>query len=265
MKICDTHVHIGYYHRKGHKGHKRQCGRCYYSPRKICSILKGCGVDEFIYSSARMQDYMVDYEPVNAEMFELQKLFGTGAHPFLLVADCGNRRPGSVSELMYGFYEGVELDDSYSHRWIKENRDALEEVLSAAEKFGKPVMIHVGYGEDAISANYTSIIEAHQQLRFAMVGWPSVDEAEKWLAASRNVFVDFQYMFPDDICRLVDDGWRERLLWGSDLPSYPARCGLSPTRTMRDYVRTYKDFCDDQKVDLASNFRCYLKGGVANG
>ncbi len=143
--ICDAHIHVGYYNRKGREE------PFYYSPRRICTVLKKCGVDEFIYSSTSMQTKGIDFDGVHREMREVQKIFGKGAHPFLWVTREYLSAHPKLPELGYGFYEGVKLHGLDGSRWATENEEALEEVLSAAEKYDKPVMIHTGHEEDGSS------------------------------------------------------------------------------------------------------------------
>ena len=79
------------------------------------------------------------------------------------------------------------------------------------------------------------------------------------MGASDNVFADLSYIDPDDIPRFLADGWADRLLWGSDFPTYAAISGKSLTKTMREDVKNYKWLAE--RIDFAANFRRYLKGG----
>ena len=71
--ICDVYIHVGCYNRYG------QDGPFYYSPRRVCSVLKKCGVDEFIYSSTSMQTFGVVHDDVRKEALEVRRLFGSGS------------------------------------------------------------------------------------------------------------------------------------------------------------------------------------------
>ena len=248
--ICDAHIHVGYYNRKGH------AEPFYYSPRRICTVLKKCGVDEFIYSSTSMQTHGIDYGDVNREMFVVQKLFGKGAHPFLWVTKRYHFAVGT-SDLRCGFYEGVKLHGLDGSQWITENADALEDVLSAAEKYDKPVMIHMGREENARPSNYLPFILRHPNLRFNLAHCRPAEEIEECMGASDNVFADISYMDPDDIPRFLNNGWADRLLWGSDFPTYSAISGRSLTRTMREDVENCNYL--SEWINFAANFRKYLK------
>ncbi len=250
--ICDAHIHVGYYNRKGHEE------PFYYSPRRICTVLKKCGVDEFIYSSTSMQTFGIDFGDVNREMFEVQKIFGKGAHPFLWVTKRYHFANPSLSDLQYGFYEGVKLHGLDGSQWITENAGALDEVLSVAEKYNKLVMIHTGREEDARPSNYLPFILKHPNLRFILAHGRPAEEVEECMGASINVFADMAYMDPDVIQRYLADGLADRLLWGSDFPTYAAISGRSLTNTMREDIRNYNRLAE--RIDFAANFRRYLTG-----
>ena len=74
--ICDAHIHIGYYPRKGY-------GRpFYYSPRRIVGILDRCGVGEFIVSSTCAQMEEISIADIVRETREMKRLAGNRAHVF---------------------------------------------------------------------------------------------------------------------------------------------------------------------------------------
>jgi len=197
--IFDAHVHIGYYPRKGYDRPS------YYSPRRICTVLKKCGVDEFIYSSTSMQTHGIDFGDVNREMLEVRRIFGTGAHPFLWVTKRYHFANPKISDIQYGFYEGVKLHGLDGSQWITENAGALENVLSIAENCNKPVMIHTGREEDARPSNYIPFILNHPNLRFNLAHGRPAEEVEECMGASDSVFADISYMDPDEKPLLYKD------------------------------------------------------------
>ena len=251
--ICDAHIHVGYYQRKG-------CGKpFYYSPRRICTILKKCGVDEFIYSSTSMQTHWIDYCGVNAEMKEVRRLFGKGAHPFLWVTRRYLDSLPRVVDLGGGFYEGIKLHGMDGSHWVTKEQGSLEQILMDAERSGMPVMIHTGMGDDARPANYIPFILRHPRIRFNLAHGRPLCEAEQCMDAAANVFVDVSCMRMADVCALIDDGRSNRLLWGTDFPSLMALRGDSLTCAMRKAIVFY-DQLSKEGINFADNFRRYLNG-----
>lgn len=251
--ICDAHIHVGYYSRKGH------IEPFYYSPRRICTILKKCAVDEFIYSSTSMQTHGIDYCGVDAEMREVQRLFGKGAHPFLWVTRRYLDSLTRVADIDFKFYEGIKLHGMDGSHWATEEKDALEQVLVVADRFGMPVMIHTGTEEDSRPLNYLRFALLHPSVRFNFAHGRPLCEAEKCLEASANVFVDVSCMSADDVHKLIRDGWSNRLLWGTDFPALPASSGESLTRYMRKEISVCNRLANGG-IEFAANFRKYLKG-----
>lgn len=248
--ICDAHIHVGYYSRIGH------AEPFYYSPRRMCTVLKKCGVDEFIYSSTSMQTYGIDYEGVNREMWEVQRIFGKKAHPFLWVTKRYYSASSGVPDLGFGFYEGIKLHGLDGSRWITENGEALENVLAIAERRGKPVMIHTGPGQDEMPTGYLPHILRHPTVHFNLAHGRPLEETEECMSSAANVFADVSCMDPEEILKFADDGWSDRLLWGTDLPALVSYSGESLTKTMREYLKFYNWLAE--RIDFAANFSRYL-------
>ena len=205
-----------------------------------------------------MQTYGIDYAGVNAEMKEVRRLFGKGAHPFLWVTRRYLDSLPRVASLVCGFYEGIKLHGMDGSRWITENDLQLEEVLMFAERHDKPVMIHTGCNEDARPINYLPFILKHPRLRFDLAHGRPLDETEVCMDATSNVFVDVSCMDIDTVLKLVESGWADRLLWGTDFPVLAAVRGESLTNTMRSSVQVCECLSKEYSIDFAGNFRRYL-------
>ena len=250
--ICDAHIHVGYYNRYG------QDGPFYYSPRRVCSVLKKCGVGEFIYSSTSMQTVGVKFDDVHKEMLEVRRLFGNGAHPFLWVSR-GYRRVDPAASLSHlGFYEGIKLH-GLEMSWIVDD-DKLESILATAEKYNKPVMVHTGHYLNTRPLKYLPYVLKHRGVRFNFAHGYPLDEVMQCLDVAQNVFVDVSCMSEIDAERLVNSAFTDRVLWGTDFPTLAARSGESLTANMRRSIATYNRFTD--RIDFAGNFHRYLKGDL---
>ena len=248
--ICDAHIHVGYYNRLG------QDGPFYYSPRRVCSVLKKCGVGEFIYSSTSMQTIGVDYEGVHREMLEVQRLFGHGAHPFLWVSRRYRRTDPSASLVRFGFYEGIKLH-GLEMSWIVDS-DKLEAVLETADRFNRPVMVHTGHGFNVCPLKYLPYVKKFPNTRFNFAHGCPLRETMQCLGEAPNLFVDISCMAEADIDLLANSVFTDRILWGTDFPTLAARSGESLTANMRRSVVAYRRLAD--RVDFEGNFHRFLKG-----
>ena len=248
--ICDAHIHVGYYNRYG------QAERYYYSPRRICTVLKKCGVDEFIYSSTSMQTIGVEYDGVHKEMLEVQRLFGCGAHPFLWVTRGYQRVDSAASMLRVGFYEGIKLH-GLEMTWIVDG-DKLERILDVAEECGRPVMLHTGHDINTAPRLWLPHVLRHPGIRFNFAHGNPLMETVRCLSAAHNIFVDVSCMSEADVEWLTNSVFTDRILWGTDFPALAARSGESLTANMKRSLASYRRFSG--KVDFAGNFHRYLKG-----
>ena len=251
--ICDAHIHVGYYNRHG------QDEPFYYSPRRICSVLKKCGVGEFIYSSTSMQTIGVDYEGVHREMLEVQRLFGRRAHPFLWMSRGYLKRDPTASMSLFGFYEGIKLH-GLEMSWIVDS-DKLEAVLETADRFHKPVMVHTGHGFNTKPHQYLPFIKSHPNVRFNLAHGCPLREALECLYNAPNVYVDISCMSEADVEHLITCTIGERILWGTDFPTLAARSGESLTANMRRSILAYKLY--SEYFDFEGNFHRYLRGECA--
>ena len=245
--ICDAHIIIGDLYRNDGKVVS-------YSPRRICSILRKFGVDEFIYSSASMVWRNKSVDTIHKETAEMQKLFGRGAHPFLWVTKRYLRDDPSLSILRFGFYEGVYL--GVEGIW-KLSDEKLERVFSIAEELKKPVTICTSY-DSGMATWFFEPIKRHPNVRFNLAHGCTFQQTLKCLHAFENVFVDISGMADEDVHYLATSEYASRTLWGTNFPVAAVRYGESLTANMRRNILVHNAL--SKHVDFTSNFRRYLVG-----
>lgn len=247
--ICDAHINIGFHCRKDGKWFS-------YSPRRICSILRKFGVDEFIYSSMSMARGNKSIEEVHKEVVEVRKLLGDGAHPFLWVTNSYLRSDPSVSILRYGFYEGLNLEaDVY---WNAQE-EKFERVLSVADELNKPVMVYTDYSRSP--SRFLPAIKRHPNVRLNLAHGHPLRDTLDCLRESENVFVDISGMSDAQVDYLTTRCAREygnRILWGTNFPAAAVRHGESLAANMRRNIELCKEL--SEHVDFVGNFRRYLRG-----
>lgn len=224
--ICDAHVHVGYFNRRGYDA------PFYYSPRRICSVLKRCGVWEFIFSSTSMQTVGVRFSDVHREAREVCRLFGRGAHPFLWITIDYLKYDPNLSVLHEGFYEGVKLHGQETP-WLTVYEKELESILTTAEEQEMPVMLHTGLGNEARSLGYLPHILRHASVKFNLAHGKPTDDVVRCLQTADQTFVDVSCMGEEGIDRVIRAGYADRLLWGTDFPVLSARSGEPLTQGMR--------------------------------
>ena len=220
VSTCDAHIHVGYFDRRGLDA------PFYYSPRRICTVMKKCGVGEFIYSSTSMQAHGVVFEDVHREMREVKKLFGIGAHPFLWITREYLKTDPNLSALDHGFYEGIKLHGLETD-WLNAFPDKLEQVLAIADRKRLPVMVHTCAIESSRPLKWLKYAQGHEKINFNFAHGSPVEEAATCLRKTKNVYVDTSCMTAKDVTALLATGCGDRVLWGTDFPALPARAGDS--------------------------------------
>ena len=245
--ICDAHVHVGYFPRKGRKE------PFYYSPRRILGILSRTGVDEFIFSSTNaVWDFTG--EAMHREAREMIRLAGKRAHVFFWVTDEYLKRDPDLSELPR-FYEGFKLHGGETP-WLKHPR-LLSRVLAIARERKFPVQIHTGEKDDKNAnpiSGYLPYCRKFQGVKFDLAHGKPAEEVPAAVNENDNVYVDCAYCPAVIVKQWLDAGAREdRILFGSDLPVQQRLFDLSLT----DYLRkTIRDF-SSSKI-MHDNFKDYL-------
>lgn len=251
VSLCDAHVHVGYFDRKGFDA------PFYYSPRRICTVMKKCGVEEFVYSSTSMQVRGIVFEDVHREMREVKKLFGAGAHPFLWVTGAYLKEDPTLSALDLNFYEGVKLHGLETD-WLNSYPEELESVLSKAEALRLPVMVHTCGLEGSRPFNWLPCAQHHGSINFNFAHGSPIGEVGICLRETNNVFVDTACMLDKDLSALCETEARDRVLWGTDFPTFSARGGDSCL------TAAYRRSCDGisaaQRECFARAFRLYMQG-----
>ncbi len=135
-------------------------------------------------------------------------------------------------------YEGIEASDS-----------AMEPLYQLAEQYDVPVGIHMGPGPPGISydTKYRSRFSSpllleealirHPKLRVYVMhaGWPMLDDMVAMLYAYPNLYVDIAVIdwyipkaeFYSYLKRLVDAGFSNRIMFGSDQMQWPQSIGAA--------------------------------------
>lgn len=246
--ICDAHVHVGYYPRKGREE------PFYYSPRRVWGILNRAGVDECIFSSTNaVWDFSGSV--MHREAREMLRLAGGRAHAFFWVTDEYLKRDPDLSKLP-PFYEGFKLHGGETP-WLR--RPALlDRVLAIARERNFRVQIHTGEEDDktgnAISS-YLPYCRKFPKIKFDLAHGKPGSEVPRAVNENDNVYVDCAYCSADIVRQWLDAGAREdRILFGSDIPVQQRLFDLSLTEYLRKIIRGFSS----PRI-LAQNFKDFLK------
>lgn len=249
--LCDAHVHVGYYSRKGREE------PFYYSPRRVVGVLNRCGVDEFIVSSTCAQVEGIGIADIVREAREVKRLAGRRAHVFFWLSGRLYDEDTEMRWLDSGLFEGFKFHEGETP-WMQRRQKELRRILSIADERRLPVMFHSGPVAGCHPAELAKLAREFSSIRFNFAHCRPMDEMAKVIADYPNVWTDTAYMAFDEFPRLCDYDWHGRLMFGTDLPVWQAHEDCSLTRRYREYVRAFRSTGLEGSADAA--FRKFVSG-----
>lgn len=230
--LCDSHVHMGYYSRKG-------CREpFYYSPRRVFGVLNRCGVDEFVVSSTCAQVEGIGIGAVVREAQEMKRLARRRAHVFFWLSGRLYDEDPEMRWLRLGLFNGIKLHEGETS-WVQKRREDLQKILAVAETYGLLVMFHAGTSAFCHPLELAKIAQKHPSIHFNFSHCRPMAEMAKVIADCPNVWTDTAYMLHEEFAKLLDYDWHGRLLFGTDLPVWQAYNPKSLTSQYREYVRAF--------------------------
>ena len=230
--LCDAHVHMGYYSRKGWRE------PFYYSPRRVFGVLNRCGVDEFIVSSTCAQVECIRIDAVVRESREMKRLAGRRAHIFFWLSGHLYDEDPKMGWLELGLFEGIKLHEGETP-WVQGRQRDLRKILAVAEARDLPVMFHAGPSDWCCPLALAKIAQKHPSIHFNFAHCRPMDEMAKVMADCPNVWTDTAYMAFDEFPKLSDYDWHGRLMFGTDLPVWQAYNSHGLTNQYRAYVQVF--------------------------
>ncbi len=247
--ICDAHVHVGYFNRLFHEQ------PFYYSPKRVSSILKRCGVDEFIFSSSSAHFGITDIESIHNEARETKKEFGAGAHAFCWLSGHMFETDKTLGFLDYGLYEGVKLHHLETP-WNVHPKE-LNYILSILEERDIPVKFHIGEDKGCYPGDYLPFVKKHNKLRVIFAHCRPGLETIDAMKECPNLFTDTAFMPPERIELLEKNGVADRVMFGTDLPVMQAYYDVQLTAYYRKVLKSFQTVANENI--MAKNFKKFLK------
>lgn len=226
MKICDAHIHVGYFPRIDKKE------IFYYSPARISYYLRKANIEEFIFSSTNAT-WDTTGNAMHKEALEVKRIFKNKAHAFFWLNEEYFRTDLNLEKLP-NFYEGLKLHGGQT-RWI-EKKDLLNRVFSIASDRNFKIQIHTSNDEINRIKNYIPFCEKYPKVRIDLAHGKKLEDAKIALKECNNVFIDTSFMKKDDIKQLYDIN-SSRIMFGSDIPAFKYFWNVSITKYLRNKIQ----------------------------
>lgn len=202
--MTDTHVHVGWFVNR------------YYSPYYVSKKLRKLGIESVAISST--STCAEEYNLIIEEFTWLEKEWGNNLVPILWL----------TPQMIIG--EGLEslLRSSIKWKVIKMHWDAhpefyfspylVQNIMNDKRLHGLPVLIHTGHNKTCRASVFKDIINHYTDRLFILAHCRPLQETSTILKNSPNAFADTAFMSEIDIIKLLDNGFANKILWGTDFP-----------------------------------------------
>lgn len=202
--IIDNHAHVGWF-RDG-----------YHHPAGIWNDEREAGVDEICVSSTSTCAEL--YELVIDEMLELKSLACDKVHPILWLTPkmlTGNHLTQMLSASF--LWDGVKIHPRAHPEWADEKALTAKAVELAAS-LGVPMLIHTDEDRSANAETFEFLYKAYPSQLFILAHGKPIEQILRLLPKYKNIVVDTAFMDIKQIQRIANNGYADRLIFGTDAP-----------------------------------------------
>ncbi len=202
--MTDNHVHMGWY------------TDGYHSPSEVWKAVREAGICEIAVSST--STCAERYKLVEREMLDMIRLGGSHIHPVLWLTPKMMRSWGIRYLLRSKIrWQGVKLH-WFAHREWCCNRKLLSQAVELARKLKVPLLLHTGEDDICSASIFEPLCLANHDLTIVLAHGRPLEPTKQVLSHCSNVYVDTAFMPVGDVVSLVNDGFNDRILFGSDAP-----------------------------------------------
>ena len=202
--MTDNHLHVGWY------------TDGYHTPFEVWRAEQDAGIEDIVVSSTSTCAEL--YTLVVQEIKELIRLGGSRIHPILWITPRMMKTWG-ISYMIHSRikWEGIKLHWQANREWYY-NRKILHNALEVARWLEVPVLLHTGNFKECYGSVFLELCKNYNELNFVLAHGRPIDETTEVLAQCPNVRVDTAFMPAEDVKLLCDNGFAERVLFGTDAP-----------------------------------------------
>lgn len=205
--MIDNHVHIGWYIDG------------YHSPKEVWQAELEAGINEIVVSSTSTCAEL--YKLVVKEMRELIHLGGKHVHPILWLTPrmFHSNCQWALSYLLHSKirWQGIKLHWQAHREWFY-NRKILHNALEVARWMNVPVLLHTGNYPECHAGVFQEVISNYNDVNFVLAHGRPLEETVEVLSNCTNSYVDTSFMPIEDVVSLIDRGFSDRVMFGTDAP-----------------------------------------------
>lgn len=202
--VFDHHQHVGWY------------TDGYHSPKEIWENAVRSGVSDIAVSSTSV--CAEKYKLVVKEMKTLKRLGGAHVHPFLWLSPRMMRTYGLRLMLRSCItWEGVKMHWQAHKEWFY-NRSLQRKAIDVARELDVPVLLHTGNFKECEAGVFLHLCQENSDVPFILAHGRPLEQTMNVMRLCPNTFADTAFMPVEDMAKLVDNGFENRILFGTDTP-----------------------------------------------
>ncbi len=205
MQLIDSHVHVGQY-----------CDM-YTSPQDLLQLLDAVGVGQFAVSSTSICEG--NYEKVLNELQELSAIACERMFSVLWIIPAMLKDGGLECFLSSSIqWRCLKIHPQLNPFYWQQNGADLEEVINLAKKLDVPILIHTGEREGCEPLLFKEAIAANQSVKFILAHARPLEQTITLMKTYPNVWADTAFVATENVVKLCNEGFADRVLWGTDYP-----------------------------------------------
>lgn len=247
--IIDNHVHTGWF-----KG-------TYFSAEYVWKEISSSCIDHVAVSS--LSGSIKGFHKLAIrEIKELQRLSKNHVSPLLWVIPSMFKPKGEyeLRELLHSGIEwkGIKIHYYMHPEWNRKKHLAVK-AFELVRKMQLPVLAHTGGSEDCDAWLFEDIAKQFPDVTIVLAHGRPIGQAIHVLKECPNTLVDTAFMPKDDQKLLIENGFAERMLFGTDVPInkyyYP---NMSTKDFVQNHLEELRSVTTQEQYDSIVN-RCAFK------
>jgi len=187
----------------------------YYTPPRVLRTLKCVGITHFAYSST---SNVVTDDPafMREERNAMHELSEGKAVPLLWVTHSMLRKSRDLALYFDNRIRGLKVH-GVSETW-KPNSKSLARVFDIANERNLAIMLHTGEKDECIASIYEPIVKKYPKVKVILAHGRPLNQTIEVLQHCPNAFVDTAFMPHRHLQILIQNGFANRILFGTDTP-----------------------------------------------
>lgn len=204
-KICDCHVHYGQFREKYHSA------EYVMQQLAVVGIRRACVMPTGFYSRKEFFECLEEMKKFPLETFD----------SFLWLSPRILRWFSVEKFFKLHDFKAIKIHFVAHPEWYF-NQGKIDEVADFAAEAGVPLMFHTGDFYFCEPKVFEPICRRHPKTTFVFAHARPVGQTIDAMKRNQNIWADTAFTPIEDVKKLVEEGFSDRILWGTDFPIFAA-------------------------------------------